>query len=135
MNHRYVAFVHKDADSSYGVSFPDFPGCIAAEDTLEAALGSAADALAFHVRGMEADGDPIPSPRTADEIEADDDLAEWRQGAALAYVPLLRDLGSTTRINVSLDYGLLNAIDAEARQRKQTRSAFIASAVRKELMG
>lgn len=134
MSHRYVAFVHKDPDSSYGVSFPDFPGCIAAEDALDDALRSAVDALAFHVRGMEADGDPIPEPRTADAILADPDLADWREGAALAYVPLVRDLGSTTRINVSLDFGLLKAIDDEAKQRGQTRSAFIASAVRKELI-
>lgn len=134
MNYRYLAFVHKEPDSSYGVSFPDFPGCIAAEDTLEHALRSAVDALAFHIRGLESDGDPIPQPRTADEIMSDPDLADWREGAALAYVPLVRDLGSTTRINVSLDYGLLKAIDDEARQRGQTRSAFIASAVRKELM-
>jgi len=51
----------------------------------------------------------------------------------LTAIPLVRDLGSTTRINVSLDLGLLKAIDAEARERGQTRSAFIASAVRKEL--
>jgi metal-responsive CopG/Arc/MetJ family transcriptional regulator len=51
----------------------------------------------------------------------------------LVLIPLVRDLGSTTRINVSVDLGLLEAIDAAARQRRQTRSAFIASAVRKEL--
>lgn len=131
---RYVAFVHKDPDSIYGVSFPDFPGCIAAEDTLEAVLESASDALAFHVRGMLADGEDIPDARSADEIAADPELEEDRVGAMVALIPLVRDLGSTTRINVSLDLGLLEAIDSAARQRKQTRSAFIASAVRKELI-
>ncbi|MHB1109428.1 MAG: type II toxin-antitoxin system HicB family antitoxin [Devosia sp.] len=130
---RYIAFVHKEPESIYGVSFPDFPGCIAAEDTLDKVLASAVDALASHVRLMEADGDPIPSPRSADEIAADPEFAEDRKGAMLAVVPLVRDLGSTTRINVSLDLGLLEAIDSAARQRGQTRSAFIASAVRKEL--
>jgi predicted RNase H-like HicB family nuclease len=134
MTDRYIAFVHKDPDSIYGVSFPDFPGCIAAEETLQEALSSAADALSHHVRVMEADGDVIPTARSADEILADPDLAEDRDGAMLVVVPLVRDLGSTTRINVSLDLGLLKAIDSEARQRGQTRSAFIASAVRKELI-
>jgi hypothetical protein len=82
---------------------------------------------------MEADGDPIPEPRTLEGIMSDPDLAEWRQGAAFGFIPLVRDLGSTARIYVSLDLGLLKAIDDEARARKQTRSAFIASAVRKEL--
>lgn len=130
---RYVAFVHKEPDTVYGVSFPDVPGCISAGDTLDEATRNAVEALALHIRWMEADGDPVPMPRTLDEIIADPDLAEDREGAMLAVIPLVRDLGSTTRINVSLDLGLLEAIDSEARLRGQTRSAFIASAVRKEL--
>lgn len=130
---RYTAFVHKDPDSDYGVSFPDVPGCIAVGETIEAALNSAAEALAFHIDGIEADGDPVPQPRQPEEILSDPALAEDRVGAIIASVPLVRNLGATTRINVSLDLGLLEAIDSEARQRKQTRSAFIASAVKKEL--
>ena len=130
---RYTAFIHKDPDSDYGVSFPDVPGCVAVGETVEAALNSAAEALAFHIEGIEKDGDPIPSPRSMDEIVADPAFAEDMKGAVLASVALVRDLGSTTRINVSLDLGLLGAIDSEAKRRKQTRSAFIASAVRKEL--
>jgi predicted RNase H-like HicB family nuclease len=130
---RYTAFIHKDLDSDFGVSFPDVPGCIAVGTTMEEALQSAAEALAFHVDGMEQDGDPVPVPRTLEEILADPALAEDRVGAVLASVPLVRDLGSTTRINVSLDLGLLRAVDGEAKRRKQTRSAFIASAVRREI--
>ncbi len=132
---RYTAFIHKDPDSVYGVSFPELPGCIAVGNTIEEALSSATEALAFHVRGMIADGDEVPEPRMPDDLIRDAELAEDLQGAIIASVPLVRDLGSTTRINVSLDLGLLEAIDAEARQRKQTRSAFIASAVRRELQG
>ena len=129
----YVAFIHKDPGSAYGVSFPDVPGCYSAGDTLQEATQNAAEGLGSFVRWLEADGDPVPAPRTPDEIMADPSLAEEREGAIIALVPLVRDLGSTTRINVSLDLGLLEAIDGEARARKQTRSAFIASAVRKEL--
>ena len=57
-----------------------------------------------------------------------------REGAVISAVPLIRDLGSTTRINVSLDLGLLKAIDEAAAARKQTRSAFLASAARRELV-
>jgi hypothetical protein len=45
----YVGLLHKDADSDYGVSFPDFPGCITAGD---------ADGFP-HSRG--AGGDALPS--------------------------------------------------------------------------
>ena len=131
---RYVAFIHKDPDSAYGISFPDFPGCISAEDTMDDLIASGSEALAFHVRGMEADGDDIPEPRSLEDIVNDPEFAEELKGVSFALVPLVRDLGSTTRINVSLDLGLLKAIDDEARSRKQTRSAFIASAVRRELI-
>jgi predicted RNase H-like HicB family nuclease len=129
----YVALIHKDSDSAYGVSFPDLPGCYSAGDTLQEATQNAVDGLASFVRWMESDGDQVPSPRPPDEIASDPRLADRLDGATLVLIPLVRDLGSTTRINVSLDLGLLEAIDSEAKQRKQTRSAFIASAVRKEL--
>ena len=131
---RFTAFIHKDADSAYGVQFPDVPGCFSAGDTLEEALNNAAEALAAHIAWLERDGDPVPSPRSPDDILADPANGEALEGAFLASIPLVRDLGSTSRINVSIDLGLLQAIDTEARQRKQTRSAFIASAVRKELL-
>jgi hypothetical protein len=62
-------------------------------------------------------------------------LADWRQGATLAYVPLIVDLGSPKRVNISIDPGLLNAIDDAARPRGMNRSAFLASAARKEIAG
>ena len=130
---RYVGFIHKDPDSCFGISFPDIPGCISAGDTLDEAVANGAEALGGHIRWMEADGDYVPPPRSLDEIRNDPALEGDREGAVLVAIPLVRDLGSTTRINVSLDLGLLEAIDSAARQRKQTRSAFIASAVRREL--
>jgi predicted RNase H-like HicB family nuclease len=130
---RYVALIHKEPDTAFGVQFPDVPGCFSAGDSLEEASRNAVEALGGHVRWLEADGEPVPLPRTLDAIVADPDLAEEREGAVFVSIPLVRDLGSTTRINVSLDFGLLQAIDDEARTRGQTRSAFIASAIRREL--
>lgn len=131
---RYIAFIHKEPDSCYGVSFPDVPGCISAGDTLEEAAQNAVEALSGHARMIEADGETLPPPRGYDAILADPALDEDRHGAMLTVVPLVRDRGATTRINVSLDLGLLEAIDAAARLRGQTRSAFIASAVKRELV-
>ena len=56
---RFIALVHKDPDSCYGVSFPDVPGCTSAGDTLDEALSNAVDALSGHIRLMEADGEEI----------------------------------------------------------------------------
>jgi predicted RNase H-like HicB family nuclease len=130
---RYIAFIHKEIDSCYGVSFPDLPGCTSAGDTLDEAVANAVEALSGHVRMMDMDGDPVPLPRSLEEIVGDDKLDDERAGALLSAIALVKDRGSSTRINVSLDLGLLEAIDAEARSRRQTRSAFLASAARREL--
>lgn len=131
---RYIAFIHKDPDSAYGVSFPDVPGCFSAGETIDEAVRNAVEALSGHVRFLELDGEPVPAPRDFDAIMSDPSLAENREGAMTTIVPLLRDRGSTTRINVSFDLGLLEAIDAAARSRGQTRSAFLASAARREIV-
>ena len=134
---RYVAFIHRDRDrdrdSGYGISFPDFPGCISVGDTVDEAIRRGCEALAFHVEGLSADGQAIPPPRPIEAIKADPDLADWQQGADIVLVPLLLDRGSSRRVNISLDCGLLEAIDDEARRRRMTRSAFLASAARHEL--
>ena len=49
--------------------------------------------------------------------------------------PVLVDSGRPVRANLSLDAGLLAAIDAEASRRGLTRSAFIASAAREKIEG
>ena len=132
---RYVAFLHDDGEPGFGISFPDFPGCVSDGDTVDDALRRGAEALSFHVEGMMADEEPIPPPRSVQDIKADESLAEWRDGATIAFLPLILDKGSPRRINVSLDFGLLRAIDEEARRRGMTRSAFLSSAARKEIEG
>jgi predicted RNase H-like HicB family nuclease len=67
----YIALVHKDPDSSYGVSFPDFPGCITAGDTIEEARKNAEEVLPFHIAGMLEDGETLPAPSTLEKIRAD----------------------------------------------------------------
>ena len=131
---RFVAFLHTDGDG-WGISFPDLPGCVSNGSTEDEALARGEAALAFHVEGMREDAEALPAPRSVAAIMADPSLSEWRDGALIAYVPLLLDLGSPRRVNVSLDPGLLEAIDREAQRRRMTRSAFLSSAARAELRG
>lgn len=70
-NPHYIALIHKDPDSSYGVSFPDVPGVITAGDTLEEALELGAEVLTFAFEDMER-----PVPRTLDDLHADPVFAE-----------------------------------------------------------
>ncbi len=67
----YVALIHKDERSDYGVSFPDFPGCITAGRTIDEARANAADALALHVEGMLEDVDALPKPSALSAIMRD----------------------------------------------------------------
>ena len=43
---RNVAFIHRD-EAGFGVSFPDFPGCVSIGDTVEDAVCHGSEALAF----------------------------------------------------------------------------------------
>ena len=69
----YIAVVHKDPDSDYGVSFPDFPGCISAGETIEEARRYATEALEGHAELMLEDGEALPPPSTLEQIRADPD--------------------------------------------------------------
>jgi predicted RNase H-like HicB family nuclease len=67
----YIAYLHKDPDSDFGVSFPDFPGCVTAGKTSDEARRLAPEALSFHIQGMREDGDEIPVPSTDDALAND----------------------------------------------------------------
>jgi predicted RNase H-like HicB family nuclease len=82
----YIALVHKDKDTSYGVSFPDVPGCISAGDTFEEAMDNASQALAGHLAIMEADGDQVPNARSLEELKQDAEFVEDSSDAVIAFV-------------------------------------------------
>lgn len=67
----YIALLRKDADSDFGVDFPDFPGCVTAGRTLEEARHAAVEALALHIDGMREDNEPIPEPSSLDAVLED----------------------------------------------------------------
>jgi predicted RNase H-like HicB family nuclease len=70
----YIAYLHKEKDSDYGVSFPDFPGCITVGRTLEEARGMAVEALALHIQGMIEDGIAVPESSKLEDPQGDPDL-------------------------------------------------------------
>ena len=82
----YIALMHKDEGTSYGVSFPDVPGCISAGDTFEEAIDNAAVALAGHLAAMKADRDPMPHARSLEELKQDAEFVEDSADAVIAFV-------------------------------------------------
>lgn len=67
---QYIGLIHKDAESDFGVSFPDFAGLVTAGEDLDDARGMAEEALAFHIEGLVEDGEAIPEPSSLAEIMA-----------------------------------------------------------------
>jgi antitoxin HicB len=80
----YIALIHKDADSCYGVSFPDVPGVITAGDTIDEAIQQAAEVLEFAAQDWPGD---FPQPRTIDELRADPTFQDDAVNAVVAAVP------------------------------------------------
>lgn len=65
LNLTYLAVLEPGEDGSYGISFPDLPGCFSLADNLAEAEQMAAEAAELHVYGMEKDGEAIPEPSTS----------------------------------------------------------------------
>lgn len=55
--------------NAWSVGFPDLPGCVATGSDFQDALKNAKEAAAFHLWGMEQDGDDIPAASAPDAQE------------------------------------------------------------------
>jgi predicted RNase H-like HicB family nuclease len=122
---RYTALIDGE-EGAYGVAFPDLPGCVAQAATLEAALRNAGEALRDFIADALDHGEAVPTPRSLEGLRQDPDVvAALKDGATLASVALVLHTGKTVKANLSLDEGVLSAIDAEAAKRHLTRSAFV----------
>jgi predicted RNase H-like HicB family nuclease len=130
---RYVAIVD-GTPGAYGVVVPDLPGCTSGGSTIDEALRSAVEAVTLWVEDARADGEKIPKARSAEKLRTNPEVATaLAEGGVLAYVPLVLDAARPVKANLSLDAGLLNAIDQAAERRGLTRSAFLASAAREKI--
>jgi predicted RNase H-like HicB family nuclease len=117
----YIAYLHKDKSSDFGVSFPDFPGCITAGRTLDEAHLMAAEALSLHIAGMVEDGEEIPAPSTLDALAED----PARKNAVAFLVHVEPETERTVRINITAREKQLEEIDKLANQAGLTRSAYM----------
>lgn len=120
----YIAIIHKAPGSDFGVSFPDFPGCVTAGKSLDEARSLAREALEFHIEGMLEDGEDIPEPSTLDQAMKDPNFA-----SGVAFLVDVRMPSKAIRVNVTLDDRLLSAIASVSRN----RSKFLADAAWEKL--
>ncbi len=118
----YIAIVHKESKTDFGVSFPDFPGCITAGQTVDEAKDFAQEALALHVKGMIEDGDELPTPSKLEDIMAD---ADYVDAVAYLVVSIPDAKPRTVRVNITVPEMTLKQIDAAAKKRGMSRSSFL----------
>ncbi|WP_243368882.1 type II toxin-antitoxin system HicB family antitoxin [Microvirga solisilvae] len=122
---RYTALIDGQA-GAYGVVIPDLPGCTAMGKSIEEAIANAAEAMRDWADTIIDMGEAIPAPRPLEALRMDNDvMAHIREGATLASIPLVRETGRPAKANLSIDEGILRAIDAEAKRQNLTRSAYI----------
>jgi predicted RNase H-like HicB family nuclease len=121
----YIAIVHKEVKSDFGVSFPDFPGCITAGKDIDEAKDMAQEALTLHIQGMLEDGEQLPGSSRLEEIMSDPDYAN-----AVAYLVIsVPDVKPRmVRVNVTVPEMTLKQIDAAAKKRGMSRSSFLVHA-------
>lgn len=124
-----IGIVHQDGNSAFSIQFPDVPGCFSAADHLDGLLAKASEALAFWFEDQ-----PMAELRGLSDLLGDREVQDaMKDGGTLLAVPLIMLTGRTVKANLTMDAGLLQAIDATAKARGMTRSAFIADAARREI--
>jgi len=127
--HYYFAVVHKDEDSAFGVHFPDVPGCFSAADQIDDIVPNAIEALGLYSEDQE-----LPPSRSVDQLRRDPEVAaDLSEGAFLVAVPVIENDARVVRANITMESGMLKAIDAEAKARGLTRSAFLTQAARRAI--
>lgn len=120
----YIAIIHKDKNSEYGVSFPDFDGCVTCGRTIDEAKDMAIEALNFHIDGMREDGIDIPTPATLEHIVTTDNYT----GSIAVLLIEAKDADKTVRVNITMAQSDLSVIDAAASAAGMKRSTFLVQA-------
>ena len=131
---RFVVAIHKDTDSSYGVTVPDLPGCISSGDTLDEAFDQAREAIKGHIETLLMTSQHVPKMRPLQEHQAQVDFQD-----ALCWGFVDVDLASIpsqgVRVNIMLPSGLLSTIDEHSKLEGETRSGFLAKAALEYIRG
>ena len=126
----FIVFISMD-EPTFGVVFPDFPGCISAGIDFEDAVRMAHEALSGHVECMKDAKLEIPEPSTLEHIKRS--WPYWKDWGDSEYTTALIALvpsHETKKYTISMDSSLMARIDSITKN----RSAFLARAA-EEFLG
>jgi predicted RNase H-like HicB family nuclease len=123
---KYIALIRKDANSDYGVEFPDFPGCVTAGIDLDDAQKMAQEALNLHIAGLLEDDELLPVPQSLESIMR---IAE--NGRAVACViEAVEHKTKAIRINITFPDNLLHQVDQYSKSHHISRSELLQTAAK-----
>ena len=114
---RYPALIDGKS-GAYGVTFPDLPGIVAMGVSVDEAMIHAEEALRDYALEAEREGVDVVPPSAIESVKPE-------AGSALVSIPLIRVSGRRVRANLTLDEGVADFINSEARRRRMTRTAYV----------
>ena len=120
---RYPALIDGD-EGAYGVVFPDIPGVGAMGHTVDEALVNAEEALRDYATETERDGEELATPSPFQSIETPN-------GNPVCFHTTNQASGTSVRAGLTLEEGVAEFIDSEARRRGMTRKTYITWIVRR----
>lgn len=123
-----IALVH-GKEGAYGISFPDFSGCISGGVSIDECLRRGREALGFHIECVLELGQEMPLIRSLDAIREDLGLKEDVADAIVAAIEIELP-GKHVHVDVAIDQHLLARLDKVASERGETRDALISKGAR-----
>lgn len=130
----YLGVVERGLNGSFGVYFPDLPGCVSAAENFEDAVAEGQEALELHLEGMREDGLDIPEPNPVTAFDPEDypgsDVYRLVMFPVDQETAQAEDPTPAVRVNITMNPRLLSRVDAAAQANGLTRSGLLALASR-----
>ncbi len=128
-----IIWLPDEKGKDFGVTFPDFPGCVSAGSTMNEALNESKEALIFHIEGMLEDDEEIPEPSSLDEVLHQIEGEDWYRKTMdeilnRNFVPSMVTIPKpqkAVRFNIHASAAELVRIDKAAEKLGKPRSRFL----------
>ena len=120
----YPAVLERGAKDTFGVWFPDFPGCVAGGRSQEDAILKAERALSQAVEGLSEKERPLPEPTAFEKV------ALPKEARFVAFFAVgVEPPDPSERVNIYLPKRLLSRADERAGELGMSRSSFFGLAI------
>ncbi|MEW9586497.1 type II toxin-antitoxin system HicB family antitoxin [Paraburkholderia sp. DGU8] len=127
---QYPLYVHRNGNTGFRASFPDFPTADASGDSFDELTRNAqATVEAMYDRSEQLIAAPTCSTSELQALQMDDGNGIW----VFVDIDLARVTSKSVAIQFNLVESLLQQVDARAKKRGMTRSAFLTLALVDEL--